>query len=224
MAVSWKCPYCNHAATITNSNQSYCLHVFNDGNYTGGDLAVSIKTIVCPNGECKQVTVQAAYGRTTYGNGRTYMSSIPMEKWSLLPSSSAIPFPQYVPIAIRQDYEEACKIVALSPKASATLSRRCLQGMIRDFWGIKKGRLVDEILALEEKVDPDTWAAIDAVRTIGNIGAHMEKDINTIIEVDPDEAALLIELIETLIKDWYIARNYRQERLAKIKAAADAKK
>lgn len=87
-----------------------------------------------------------------------------------------------------------------------------------------KGRLFDEIEALEDKIDPDTWAAIDAVRKIGNIGAHMEKDINEIIDVDPEEAQLLIELIETLIKDWYIARFKRQEHLAKIKAAADSKK
>ena len=31
------------------------------------------------------------------------------------------------------------------------------------------------------------WQAIDAVRSIGNIGAHMEKDINLIVDVDPEE-------------------------------------
>ncbi|MCB1884663.1 MAG: DUF4145 domain-containing protein [Geminicoccaceae bacterium] len=29
----------------------------------------------------------------------------------------------------------------MSPKASATLSRRCLQSMIRDFWTISKDTL-----------------------------------------------------------------------------------
>ena len=69
----------------------------------------------------------------------------------------------------------------LSPKASATLARRALQGMIRDYWKVSKGRLIDEIDAIKEKVDPITWKAIDAIRRIGNIGAHMEKDINVII-------------------------------------------
>ena len=72
------------------------------------------------------------------------------------------------------------------------MSRRCLQGMIRDFWGVSKNRLVDEVEAIEEKMDPLTWQAIDAVRKIGNIGAHMEADINVIIEVEPREASLLI--------------------------------
>ena len=42
--------------------------------------------------------------------------------------------------------------------------------MIRDFWGIVQSRLKDEIDALKDKVDPETWQAIDAVREIGNIG------------------------------------------------------
>jgi hypothetical protein len=138
-------------------------------------------------------------------------------------SSAAKPFPSYIPSPILADYSEACLIVSLSPKASATLARRCLQGMIRDFWGIRKHRLKDEIDALEEKVDPQTWDAIDSVRKIGNIGAHMEADINVIVDVDPDEATLLIGLIETLLADWYVARHNRDERMAKIKAAAEEK-
>jgi hypothetical protein len=136
----------------------------------------------------------------------------------------AVVFPSYVPTPILDDYEEACKIRDLSPKASATLSRRCLQGIIRDFWGISKSRLVDEIEGIRDKVDVDTWAAIDAVRKIGNIGAHMERDINVIVDVEPEEAELLIGLIEMLVKDWYIARHKRQEHLRAITEAAQSKK
>jgi hypothetical protein len=95
--------------------------------------------------------------------------------------------------------------------------------MIRDFWGISKARLIDEIDAIQDKIDSLTWQAIDAVRRVGNIGAHMEKDINVIIDVDPDEAAQLIGLIELLIKDWYITRYERQERLKTIAVLANAK-
>jgi hypothetical protein len=84
--------------------------------------------------------------------------------------------------------------------------------------------LVDEIEAIEDKVDPDTWGAIDSVRKVGNIGTHMEKDIDLVIEVEPDEASLLIGLMETLINDWYVVRHERAERMSKIKAMADGKK
>jgi hypothetical protein len=89
---------------------------------------------------------------------------------------------------------------------------------------VSKARLVDEIEAIKDKVDPLTWQAIDAVRHIGNIGAHMEKDINLIIDVDPQEAGLLIGLIEMLIKDWYIVRHEREEQLRAVVKLSDDKK
>ncbi|MCP1830281.1 hypothetical protein ACVIHH_005106 [Bradyrhizobium sp. USDA 4518] len=33
--------------------------------------------------------------------------------------------------------------------------------------------------------------AIDAVRIVGNIGAHMEKDVNLIVDIEPGEAQML---------------------------------
>jgi hypothetical protein len=130
-----------------------------------------------------------------------------LQSWRLIPESSAVPQPDYIPEPLRADYYEACRIRDLSPKASATLARRCLQGMIRDFCGIAKGTLDAEIKALKDAVDADkaprgvtheSVDAVDHVRRIGNIGAHMEKDINLIIDIDPDEAQILIGLIETL--------------------------
>ena len=80
--------------------------------------------------------------------------------------------------------------------------------------------LYSEIDSIKDKIDPMTWDAIDAVRKVGNIGAHMEKDINVIIDVEPREAELLIGLIEMLLKDWYVVRQERQVRLEAIKGIA----
>lgn len=141
----------------------------------------------------------------------------------LRPQSFAKKYPEYIPLVIRQDYEEACAIVALSPKASATLSRRCLQGMIRDFWGISRSRLVDEINDLQDKIPAAQWRVIDGVRRIGNIGAHMEKDINLIVDIDPDEAKKLIKLIELLMEQWYIDRHEQELLYADILGIDSAK-
>lgn len=51
----------------------------------------------------------------------------------------------------------------------------------------------------------------------------MEKDINLIIDVDENEVEVLIELIEALFKEWYVAREKRTERLAKITQIAQEK-
>lgn len=156
-----------------------------------------------------------------------------LKSWPLIPTSTAIPQPDYIPKPIVEDYYEACTIRDLSPKASATLARRCLQGMIRDFCGIADKTLHRELDRLRKQVDENAAPAgvtiedveaIDHVRSVGNIGAHMEKDINQVIDVDPGEAQALIELIELLLDDWYVARHQRRQKLEKIASIAAEKK
>jgi hypothetical protein len=181
-----------------------------------GHWATHVMYTVCPNPECKLTTISLAFGNAImHTDYPTWYGGNP-KRLRLRPATYAHPIPEYVPEAIRDDYAEACAILDLSPKAAATLARRALQGMIRGFHGISKPTLAKEIDALRDKVDPLTWQAIDAVRSVGNIGAHMEKDINTIVDVEPDEAMKLVRLIELLIKEWYVARHNREQDLAAI--------
>jgi hypothetical protein len=39
------------------------------------------------------------------------------------------------------------------------------------------------------------------------VGSDMDKDVNLIIDVDPEEAQQLIGLIETLLAEWYVRRH-----------------
>lgn len=217
---TWTCPYCNRPCTVGPED----VRSLADAWYISKEYGhyYNITTIiVCPNPQCRQQTISLQlfqYRKDTHRIGDKLYS------WELMPESNAKPFPDYIPKQLRDDYQEACVIKSKSPKASATLSRRCLQGMIRDFWAIKKSRLIDEIDELKDKVDPATWSAIDSVRQVGNIGAHMEKDVNLIIDVDPDEAGLMIWLIETLFEEWYIAQHERDTKMkALVKLACDKK-
>ena len=221
---SWTCPYCNKLTTITGTNITQSEHPFlreflDDAFVLGTDV------IVCPNHECQEYTITANLRKGIKKDNRPYNVGVSVHpvldedsilSWSMKPQSYAKKFPNYVPKAIIANYEEACLIQNLSPKASAALARRCLQGMIRDFWKVNERNLFEEINAIEGKVDPQTWQAIDAVRSIGNIGAHMEKDINLIIDVEPKEANALIRLIEIVIGDWYIAKHEREKALASV--------
>ena len=225
--VPWTCPHCSRPTTVTDSDMVAREHDVTLKSATGPHR-IKTNVIVCPNPECSKTTLQlvryAIEQRIVDGPWR------PKERlnfWQLIPESSARSLPGYVPSPIVADYTEACLIVDKSPKASATLARRCLQGMIRDFFEIRRDRLIDEIKAIKDRVDPLTWNAIDAVRSIGNIGAHMEKDINLIVDVDEGEAKELIQLIELLIEDWYVSKHNRQiqlEAILKIKTAKDAAK
>lgn len=225
MSFNWKCPFCGrHGVIDEDANMAIFKYVF-DMNNKYGDQNIVGTVIVCPNEDCREYYLALNIMNTQYDQQKQGWNDTmpPRLGWVLLPESRVRVFPDYIPQPLLSDYREACLIRDKSPKASATLSRRCLQGMIRDFWKIQKSRLIDEIKAIRDKVDATTWEAIDSVRTLGNIGAHMEKDINLIVDVDPGEAGLLITLLETLFSEWYVARHDQQERMAKIKAAAAAK-
>lgn len=206
MSKSITCPFCNSKVPIIESTfrTEECLFHYGyprvvDGKPINSNI-FDIQMLHCP--ECDEVSFVAVGKRNLMG-----------KVFYLYPSSRAKQFPNYVPSFIKQDYEEAYSIVNLSPKASATLSRRCLQGMIRDYWKISKKTLYDEIEALKDKIPSTQWKAIDATRSIGNIGAHMEKDVNTIIDIEPNEATQLLKLIELLIDKWYIARHDEEQLL-----------
>jgi hypothetical protein len=188
-----------------------------------GNKLLKLQFVVCPNPKCREFSLAVSM-YDAISRGSVWHEGKFLKVWPLIPPSKAKTFPSYIPKPILDDYIEACLVRDLSPKASATLSRRCLQGMIRDFWKISKGRLIDEINELKSHVDPLTWEAIDAVRRVGNVGAHMEKDINVIVDVESGEAAKLIGLIELLIGDWYVLRHERQTRLADIVKIGKTKK
>ena len=225
--MNWTCPYCNHHTTITSPNKdSHLKRIDIDEEKYSDDIEKGFKflAIACPNPDCRELSLNASLhhiGQGSYG----FFSIEELSSWQLLPESSARPQPSYIPQQIVDDYIEACRIKDLSPKASATLARRCLQGMIRDFWGINVAskKLYDEITELEDKVSASEWEAIDALRSMGNIGAHMKQDVSIIVEVEPEEAGLLIEFIEGLFKDWYVARHDRDERNKRLKELATNK-
>ncbi len=198
------CPYCNMMMALDSATriiEHFCFDRQNSflirGSNNIPESTLSITFYRCPN--CGEYMI------TTKGIG----SAISDVDLTIRPISSAIHYPDYIPRQIREDYEEAYAILKLSPKASATLSRRCLQGMIRDFWGVSRSRLYDEISELKDKIDPNLWNAIDSLRCLGNIGAHMEKDVNLIIDIDSEEAEKLVKLIELLMNEWYINRENR---------------
>lgn len=215
MKQDFVCSFCNHTFPLTDDTYKCYESSFSCPDSSRWQVtpsnSVLVKFYKCPH--CEEVSIRIDGNCEVYNKIHT----------SVYPSSLAKQFPEYIPKAIREDYEEAYSILSLSPKASATLSRRCLQGMIRDFWQINKSKLFDAINELQDKIPPSQWKAIDAIRSIGNIGAHMEKDVNVIIDVEPDEARKLLKLIELLIEKWYIARHDEEELLSEITSIADDK-
>lgn len=219
---NWTCPYCNRLQSVTEAQQEIKkIPLLSHWDGVLGPVVALIHSILCANDDCKQLELRFSLHEPKPVIGGIEIGTV-IQLWNLLPESSAKPQPHYIPDQIVEDYTEACKIRDLSPKASASLSRRCIQGIIRDFCGIQEATLYKELETLKKQVDsgkapenvlPEIVDALHDVREIGNIGAHMEKDVNLIIDIEPIEAQALITLIEMLFLEWYVHRHTRQKRL-----------
>ncbi|MDL2254314.1 DUF4145 domain-containing protein [Ruminococcaceae bacterium OttesenSCG-928-I18] len=220
-----RCPHCGHMITVTTANGRE-IPIFAEKDlvtshhYSNVDQQklFTILYVRCPNPKCKKPTCQI------FGSALEFTG---FER-TLVPRYRGISLPDYIPEHIRNDYIEACSILEDSPKASSTLSRRCLQGMIRDFWNVRieeKPTLEKEIRAIKEKIPDRLFKALLDFKSLGNIGAHPEIDTSLIVDIEPGEATKLIKLIELLISDWYIRDhedNQLLDEISKIKADKDS--
>jgi hypothetical protein len=124
------------------------------------------------------------------------------------PRGSARHCPSQVPSNIAEDFTEACIVLPDSAKASAALSRRCLQNLLREKASVKPGNLSDEIQQTIDsgKLPSHLADSIDAIRNIGNFSAHPIKSKNTgeVVPVEPHEAEWNLDVLESLFDFYYI--------------------
>lgn len=225
MAFPFRCSYCEHDTTIGVHDASSHLVVPGPTGKDTGPIGFRVTVIICPNPECRKTCARVLMKKVhVTADGYTDASEPSLQEWDLLPRSQARQYPDYVPQAIREDYEEAHLIVNDSAKASATLARRALQGLLRDFYAATGRTLKVEIESVAAKIDPTLLEAIHTVRDVGNIGAHMEADIDHIVPVDPGEAETLLQLLELLLDETYVARHGRDQKVGRVlKLGADKK-
>ena len=95
--------------------------------------------------------------------------------------------------------------------------------MIRDFWGVSKDRLADELKVIKDECDPELYGAMLGLKGVGNIGAHPERDVNLIVDVEEGEVDALLELLRILDREWYVGRARRAESLSAVIALSSAK-
>lgn len=186
----------------------YCLVTFNDrpvqlsiGTDVDGLWMMIHRT--CPT--CKHLLIFLAQGHI---DNHAY---IPDAGSAILVKprvSGRPPCPPEVPEPIRQDYTEACVVLSVSPRASAALSRRCLQHVLRDAASVRTGNLVQEI---QQVIDSGTLPSyltenLNAIRAIGNFSAHPDKSESSgeVISVEPGEAEWNLDVLEGLFDFYYV--------------------
>jgi hypothetical protein len=95
-----------------------------------------------------------------------------------------------------------------SAKASAALSRRCLQHMLREVAKVKPSDLSKEIQELLDRGTLPTQIAdaLDAVRNIGNFAAHPIKSQHSgeVLDVELGEAEWNLDVLESLFDFYFV--------------------
>jgi len=195
-----KCPHC-----LTDFHDAEKL-VFRE---TDPDGFWGVTRRVCSS--CHKIVLQVVCGTENVWQREDLTVGVKVEKqrYFVRPkvANRAPPSPD-VPKEYASDYIEACLVLADSPKASAALSRRCLQHLLREVARVKKGDLNAEI---QELIDRGTLPShltesLDAIRNIGNFAAHpiKTKTAGEIVEVEPGEAEWSLETLEGMFDYYFV--------------------
>lgn len=197
-------------------NCPHCLvefHAHVTPIYLGTDAegVWSIDKYTCPNPKCvKDIYYLLKDGVYQNGQTRQWHNRNAYDKISLIRPKGVnrSPLSLDVPQQFADDYKEACLVLSDSPKASAALSRRCLQLLLRERAGIKKGDLFNEIQEVIDggKLPSHIEESIDAIRNTGNFAAHPIKSKSTgeIVAVEPGEAEWNLEVLEMLFDFYFV--------------------
>jgi len=137
--------------------------------------------------------------------------------WPRFPT--AAPVHESVPEYIRVDFAEATACLAVSHKASAALSRRCMQSVLHAH-GFKAGTLRQEIEDALPSLPAYIQDSMHDIRRLGNLGAHPKSDdAGSIVDVEEHEARWMLLVVEQLFDHYYT----RPAVAAKQRAALNAK-
>jgi len=221
-----QCPYCNSNFSSDGIDCDYAFPSFQrKTNFVNG-APVSIKEFknigimshYCP--ECKRQIMWMYEYDTNIGNNKP---AIEIRDYVLLyPKRPQRIVNGQIPEIYAKDLSEALQILEISPKASAALSRRCLQSYIHEEERILKRNLEEEISKLIAKGELPKYIAddLDYIRSIGNFAAHPKKYENSgeIIEVEVGEAEWTAKTLEKLLVFHFAELAENEERRNAFKA------
>jgi len=118
-----------------------------------------------------------------------------------------------LPDEVRRDYDEAGRILTLSPRGSAALLRLAIQKLCTALG--EKGKSIDEDIAslVKKGLSPVVQKALDSVRVIGNEAVHPG-----ILDLrdDVDTATRLFELVNIIAEQMISNPKHVEELYAKL--------
>jgi len=196
------------------------LHKWFDDNETSPrQTGYSIVFGECP--ECEKNMALLFHGQLKkYEDSHHYYISNVDSTEFIIPRHANYHVEKEVPDPYRKDFLEAHAVLPLSSKASAALSRRLLQQVLREELNLKSSDLSKEIDLFIQQAGASSSLreAIDAIRHVGNFAAHPIKYTHTgeIVEVESGEAEWLLEVLEDLFDHVFVRPARDTARKAKL--------
>ena len=200
----------------------HCLVVFHDAWTEWSHLQQGRQSSIYP--DCKwtfqaKSTLCPACGQLIFRVDRSARNSegvlSVLESITAYPKGTSRPVPPEVEGKFESDFREACLVIGDSEKASAALSRRCLQNLLREKAETKAKDLAPQIQEVLDsgELPSHLGDAIDGVRGIGNFATHPIKSTNTgeVLEVELGEAEWLLDTLEALF-DFYFVQPAKLEK------------
>ncbi len=132
-----------------------------------------------------------------------------------------------VPEGIAKDWREAWAILDISPRASAALSRRCMEAILLEATSASPRTNLAGLLKLAEQRFPaHLHEELDHVRQLGNIAVHLKADGVTgeILDIEENEAQLMLQVLDDLLEFFYVQPARSRERRATLQAKIDRSK
>ena len=133
-----------------------------------------------------------------------------------------------IPQTLKEDYLEACEVLEISPKASAVLSRRVLQGILNE-QGFDSGNLYQQITDVlaedgQAALPSSLRDTIDVIRHFGNFSAHPITQETTLqlVDVEPDEAEWCLQIVEELFRHYYVDPDRLRKKIGETRAKIEA--
>ena len=156
---------------------------------------------------CKREILHLHSGKTITALGNSTFHSLHSEMIKPI-SSGRLPCPPEVPDDIGVDYKEAALVLPFSATASAALSRRCLQTVLREHANVKASDLSKEIEEFIGRAETPSALAesVDYIRNVGNFAAHPIKSTKSgeIFDVEPGEAEWNLDVLESLFDYMFV--------------------
>jgi hypothetical protein len=201
-----KCPHCR--VTVHPRQAIKDLGADVDGEW-------SAETLICTS--CDRMTIDITRAKHSVGLSSGGLLPVPpplmtLTVWPKTHGRDPLP-PEAGDYA--KDYDEACRVLPESPKASAALTRRCLQKLLKKEAKTKAKDLVDQI---EEVLKSGTLPGeisglLDAIRKFGNLAAHHD---DRITDVEDHEAELCLDVLEQAIDFYAVQPAIRKAKIAAV--------